>query len=329
MPLIHHSSYQAPILFKNPHMQSIYPILFRPNWRVRYYRERIETVDKDFLDLDWSFVGSKRLAILTHGLEGHSGHAYMLGMAKALNRRGITALAWNFRGCSGELNRREYFYHVGMSSDLAHVVDHVKSNFDEIYLIGFSLGGNMTIKYLGEHASKLSPRIKCAVNFSAPIDLQACSHKVSAQQNWVYFRKFMWTIQQKIAAKSKYFQMPASLEQLKKVSSFKELDELFTAPLFGFISADELWQVASSVPYISEIRIPTLLVTAADDPLLTLECYPTELAHKSEYFYFESPKNGGHVGFVSFNRQGEYWSEKRALQFIDQQRVLGTKSVLT
>ncbi len=317
MPLVQSSSYVSPILFKNPHVQTIYPALFRQTWGVRYYRERITTPDDDFLDLDWSFVSSKRLAILTHGLEGHSGHSYMLGMVKALNRQGISALAWNLRGCSGELNRKEYFYHMGISDDLETVINHVKDNFDEIYLIGFSLGGNLTLKYLGQRAEQVSSRVKSAVTFSAPIDLKACSNKVTAHQNWVYFRKFMWTIEQKISAKSMVFNLPASMAQIKKIASFKELDDLLTAPLFGFENAEELWADSSSIGYLEKIRVPTLLITAADDPLLAPECYPTQLAQKSTNFYFERPDHGGHIGFISFNHNGQYWSETRALEFID------------
>ncbi|MEI6791362.1 MAG: alpha/beta fold hydrolase, partial [Myxococcaceae bacterium] len=247
MPLIERSSYEPPVFFSNPHLQTIYPALCRQNWEVRYRRERIATPDEDFLDLDWSFVGSKRLAILSHGLEGHSGHSYMSGMTKALNKRGISALAWNLRGCSGELNRRPYFYHMGLSADLETVINHVKDNFDEIYLIGFSLGGNLTLKYLGQHGSKVPGNIKAAVTFSAPIDLKSCTSHVSAHQNWVYFRKFMWTIERKISAKAKHFKLPVSLTQLKKVASFKDLDDWFTAPLFGFESAEQLWADSSSI----------------------------------------------------------------------------------
>lgn len=316
MPLIESSSYVPPVLFTNPHLQTIYPALFRQTWGVSYKRERIETPDDDFLDLDWSFVSSKRLAILSHGLEGHSGHSYMLGMVKALNQRGISALSWNLRGCSGELNRKEHFYHMGLSDDLETVVNHVKSNFDEIYLIGFSLGGNLTLKYLGQCVEHVPSNIRSAVAFSAPVVLKACASQVTAHQNWVYFRKFMWTIEQKINAKSTYLSVPSSIAKIGKIKSFRELDDIFTAPLFGFENAEELWADSSSVKYLDKIRVPTLLITAADDPLLTPECHPIKIAKHSDYFHFEMPKHGGHVGFVSFNRQNEYWSETRALEFI-------------
>lgn len=316
MPWIESSSYVPPILFKNPHLQTVYPALFRQIFGVHYKRERITTPDDDFLDLDGSFVSSKRLAILTHGLEGHSRHSYMLGMVKALNRQGISALSWNLRGCSGEPNRKKHFYHMGLSDDLETVIEHVKDKFDEIYLIGFSLGANLTLKYLGQCAEHVPSNIRSAITFSAPIDLKACAGQVTARQNRLYFRKFMRTIEQKISAKSIYLNLPTSVAQIKKIASFRELDDIFTAPLFGFENAEELWADASSLKYLDKIRVPTLLITAADDPLLGPGCHPIEIAKKSDCFYFEMPKYGGHVGFVSFNRQNEYWSETRALEFI-------------
>lgn len=317
MPVVETSSYQAPFCFKNPHLQTIYPALLRQTWGIKYHRERISTPDGDFLDLDWSRVESKRLAILSHGLEGHSRHSYILGMVKALNCRGISALAWNLRGCSGELNKKQHFYHMGLSEDLETVIEHVKDQYEEIYLIGFSLGGNLTLKYLGEKPDLVPSNIKSAVVFSAPVDLPSCASQVTAQKNWVYFKKFMWTIEQKISAKSLHIKLPVSLSQIRKIKSFKELDDLFTAPLFGFENAMELWDTSSSKNYLDTIQKPTLLISAADDPLLPPACHPESQARASQYFYFEKPDHGGHVGFVSFNLNGEYWSEQRAIQFLE------------
>lgn len=320
MPLVEKSTYVPPMLCKNYHFQSIYPFVFRQVWGVHYERERIITEDDDFLDLDKSFVNSRRLAILSHGLEGHSKHPYMLGMVKALNSRGISALSWNFRGCSGELNRRNYAYHAGLTDDLGSVIEHAEADFDEIYLIGFSLGGNLTLKYLGEHGSKINSKIKSALAFSAPIDLGAVASVLHSQKNAIYFRKFMWSIERKLHAKAKKFPLPTSVSVLKQVKSFKELDDWFTAPLFGYKDAEHLWRETSSLMHLSKIRIPTLLISAADDPILTPVCYPRETAEKSRYFYLEVPEYGGHVGFMSFGQKGEYWSETRAIQFIDAHR---------
>ncbi len=319
MPLIE-SSYHPPVYLQNPHFQTIYAFLCRQIWTVDYRRERLTTSDGDFLDLDWSRIDSRRLAILTHGLEGHSRHSYMLGMAKALNRHGISALAWNLRGCSGDLNLKEHFYHGGMSDDLQAVVDHVKSDFDEIYLIGFSLGGNMTLKYLGEHSAVLEPKIKCGIAFSAPIDLKSCVSQVNADKNWIYFKKFVYSIEQKLSAKSTRLSLSVPLEKIKQVRSFKDLDDWFTAPSFGFENAEELWGKTSSIIHLEKISIPTLLVSAKDDPILGPACYPYEIAKSSRDFYFEPTEYGGHVGFMALNLDDEYWSETRALNFIEEHR---------
>jgi predicted alpha/beta-fold hydrolase len=320
MPIVYPSTYVPPPFLTNYHFQSIYPFLFRQVWGVGYERERIATPDDDFLDLDWSKTGSRRLAILSHGLEGHSRHSYMMGMVKALNRQGISALSWNFRGCSGELNRKHYSYHAGLSGDLEAVIKHVQDDFDEIYLIGFSLGGNLVLKYLGECGDKTHPKIKSAVAISAPIDLKAVASVLHSQKNAIYFRKFMWTIEQKLHAKAKKFPLPASISRLKQVKSFKDLDDWFTAPMFGYKDAEHLWRATSSLMYLDKIRLPTLLLSAADDPILTPICYPTDIAQKSPCFYLEVPEYGGHVGFMSLGIKGEYWSETRTIQFIDAHR---------
>jgi predicted alpha/beta-fold hydrolase len=241
----------------------------------------------------------------------------MLGMAKSLNRHGISALAWNLRGCSGDLNLKEHFYHGGMSDDLQAVIDHVKGDFDEIYLIGFSLGGNMILKYLGEHSEVLEPKIKCGIAFSAPIDLKSCVPQVNIDRNWIYFKKFMYSVEQKLNAKASRLSLSLPIEKIKQVRSFRDLDDWFTAPSFGFENAEELWGKTSSVIHLEKISIPTLLVSAKDDPILGPECYPYEIAQKSKNFYFEAPEYGGHVGFMALNLNDEYWSETRALEFIE------------
>ncbi|MEM7791757.1 MAG: alpha/beta fold hydrolase, partial [Verrucomicrobiota bacterium] len=173
MPIIENSSYRAPILFRNAHLQTIYPTLFRRVPLITNNRQRINTPDGDFLDLDWSDnLQGKRLAILTHGLEGHSRGAYTQGMARALQRCGWDVLAWNFRGCSGEPNRKFQSYHSGATEDLQNVLNHVfeTANYQQIALIGFSLGGNLMLKYLGDQGNGLDPRIQAAIALSVPCD---------------------------------------------------------------------------------------------------------------------------------------------------------------
>ena len=174
MPIVP-SSYRAPFGFGNGHIQTIYAH-FRQVRGVSYKRERIQTPDGDFLDLDWSAKGARRLAILSHGLEGSTERHYVLGMIRALNRRGWDALAWNYRGCSGEPNRLLRWYHSGDTGDLRAVIEHAAGhNYEEIAIIGFSLGGNVTLKYLGERAGSTHPLVKKGVAFSVPCDLTPSS----------------------------------------------------------------------------------------------------------------------------------------------------------
>ena len=320
MPLIPHSTYRAPVLFHNGHLQTLYPSLARRVPGVRYQRERIETPDDDFLDLDWSRIGSRRIAILSHGLEGHTGRPYMLGMARALNRQGWDVLAWNYRGCSGEINRHLRFYHNGSIDDLDTVVRHALSSgrYDAAVLIGFSLGGNLTLVYLGSRGGLLDSRVRKAVVFSVPCDLAAGARQLARPRNSLYMRQFLVSLHEKI--KKKMELMPGSItdDGYDRIRDFKEFDDRYTAPIHGFRDAEDYWTQCSSGRFIAEIRVPTLIVNALDDPFLADGCYPLPQAEQSGTVHLEMPRSGGHVGFVQFNRGGIYWSENRAVEFLGQ-----------
>jgi len=192
MPVISQSSYQAPFGFRSGHLQTIYPTLFRKVPVITTERERIETNDGDFIDLDWSRShNTDRLAILSHGLEGSSLGKYTQGMARALKAAGWNVLAWNFRGCSGEPNLRLQSYHSGATEDLHRVVQHAeKAGYETIALTGFSLGGNMTLKYLGERAENLSPHIQAGAALSVACDLASSAKRLEHWQNKIYMRRF-------------------------------------------------------------------------------------------------------------------------------------------
>lgn len=323
MPLIPSSTYRPPFLFKNGHVQSIFPVLFRKVTGVAYVRERIETPDRDFIDLDWSRIGSERVVVVSHGLEGHSMRSYMLGMIKALNRRGWDGVAFNFRGCSGEPNRLLRSYHSGSTEDLETVIRHVvgKNRYNVLGLIGFSIGGNLTLKYLGESETRPPSSIKCAAAISVPCDLEACSRQLSLKSNLIYMRRFLRMFHKKIRAKMRILPGKISDKDFKSIRSFLEFDELYTAPIHGFPSAKAYWSQCSCKQFLPKIKIPTLLISALNDPFLPDESYPREEAEKSRYFFLEIPDSGGHVGFVDFNTAGEYWHEARVASFLTQEVV--------
>lgn len=319
MPLIGKSTYRAPIFLGNGHVQTIFPQLLRRVRTVDYQRERIATPDGDFLDLDWSRIGARRLTILSHGLEGNSSRTYIQGMVRALNQEGWDALAWNFRGCSGEPNATLRFYHSGATEDLQTVIEHVLQQraYTAMALVGFSLGGNMILKYLGECAQRVPSIISGAVVFSVPCDLTAGSVQMARPENALYMKRFLHMLHEKIRAKM--ITLPGQIHDdgYERIKSFQQFDDRYTAPLHGFKSAADYWQRASSSPLIPFIRVPTLLVNAQNDPFLAGDCYPVREAEANPDFFLEMPASGGHVGFVTFNATGRYWSEARALAFLN------------
>lgn len=311
-------SYTPPLGIRNGHFQTVLPTIFRVIRGVRYQRERITTPDGDFLDLDWTRVDSPRLVVLCHGLEGCSSRAYIKGMARACNRRGWDVLAWNYRSCSGEINRTLRFYHMGATEDLECVLEHVRQSFsyEKISMVGFSMGGNLILKYLGERPFAEQKLIHRAVAFSVPCDLQASAEYLARPQNTIYMKRFIKMFRAKIEAKAKLFPGQISAEYAREMTTFREWDEYYTAPLHGFKNAEDYWEKCSSIGFIPQVKIPTLLVNARNDPFLPRECYPDELAKASENFVLEMPKSGGHVGFMAFNLRGEFWSEQRATEFL-------------
>ena len=319
MPLINKSTYHPPFFMRNAHIQTLYPPLFRKLDSSFYQRERITTNDHDFLDLDWSRTGSPNLAIISHGLEGSSRRSYVVGMARALNQNGWDVLAWNFRSCSGEINRQLCFYHSGSTDDLERVIQHAtgKNIYSRIALIGFSLGGNVTLVYLGEKGSQLASEIVKSVVFSVPCDLRASSLELARPGNIIYMKRFLALLHKKIQAKMRLFPGQINDHGYRLIKNFHDYDARYTAPLHGFKNAEDYWATCSSRQYIPAIKIPTLIVNALNDPFLAGGCYPWEEAIRNATVALETPESGGHTGFVDFNKTHLYWSEKRAVEFLN------------
>jgi len=318
MPLIE-STFTAPPLLANSHLQTILPNFFRKVKDIEYIRERVITYDSDFLDLDYVLNDSSSLAIISHGMEGSSNGQYVLGMARYFSQRGWDILAWNYRGCSGELNQLGRFYHSGETTDLDFVINHALStkSYKRVALIGFSLGGNITLKYLGEMGANAMPEIIGAVTFSTPCHLATGAKVLNLGKNKLYQTNFLMTLKVKLF--QKYRKGLAKNIDIKKAllcRSLEEYDNVVTAPLHGFKGALDYYEQSSSINYLADIKVPSLLVNAKDDPIISKESFPIELAKQSEHFYLETPPNGGHVGFSRVNLKRDLWSEKRAWQFI-------------
>lgn len=311
--------YHPPWWARNGHFQSIYPSLFRKVSADFYIRERIDTPDEDFLDLDWARNGNKRLLIISHGLEGHSRRPYVVGMAKAAINHHWDVLAWNFRSCSGETNRKLKTYHSGETQDLSLVINHaIRSGYKKICLIGFSIGGNKTLLYLGREAEQVPKEVIGAVTFSVPLDLSSTSEQLALAKNKIYMKNFLVSFKEKLKQKKKAFPNEISLKDFSNIKTFYDLDSRYTAPLNGFSSAEEYWHHSSSGRYLDQISRPTLLISALDDPFLTHQCYPQDATKGNPMFRLETPSYGGHVGFMSFNGSGVYWSEERAISFLNE-----------
>jgi len=315
VPLIEPSSYQAPWWLPGGHPQTIVPSLCRRVKPVTTLHERLELEDGDFLDLAWSGKSSRRLAILSHGLEGSCNGTYIQGMARALVDAGWDALAWNFRGCGTEPNRLLSFYHSGATHDLDAVIRHALENHpaESIDLVGFSLGGNLTLKYLGEERER-PEQLHRAVAFSVPCDLANSAAKLSEPENRIYMARFLRSLRAKLRVKDGIFPGELDLSGIDSVKTFVEFDDRFTAPLHGFKDADDYWTRSSCRQFLPDIRIPTLLVNALNDPFLGNRCYPREEAAGSAFFHFEAPAKGGHVGFPDATG---CWMERRAIDWLD------------
>jgi predicted alpha/beta-fold hydrolase len=281
-----------------------------------YTRERILTADDDFLDLDWIRTGSQKLLIISHGLEGNSYRPYVKGMAKAGLSYGFDILAWNYRGCSEEMNRQLRFYHSGATDDLGFVIQHaIRSGYHQIYLVGFSLGGNLTLKYLGEQ--KPPVEVKRAVAFSVPLNLYTSCLTISKRSNTLYAYRFLRSLKKKVMEKSRS-RTEIDVKGIERIDTLLDFDDRYTAPLHGFAGARDYYDRCSAIGFLPSIQTPTLLISAANDPFLSEECFPHAMLKDHAHVQFENPRRGGHVGFAQFNKNGLYWSDERAMDFFNE-----------
>lgn len=317
MPVLK-STYKPPFIFRNYHLSTIYASLFRKPPKVIQHRERLDLQDGDFLDLDWSFSTSGptgKLQVILHGLEGSSSRPYILGMASQFNKAGWDVAAINLRGCSGELNRLYRSYNAGASEDLREVIQHIlkKQKYDSLALTGFSLGGNLMLKYLGE-GKPLPSQLQAAVAISAPCDLYLSLKKLEESRNLIYSRRFVKKLKQQLLKRSDMFPDNITKEEIMSCTSLYAIDDLYTGKAHGFKNALDYYQKSSALNFIPNISVPTLLINAKNDGFLSANSSPIDMANKNPYFYLEIPAYGGHVGFLQ--KVKTTYTEERALEFI-------------
>ena len=307
--------YKSPFFLFNNHLETIYPSLLRKVNFTFQQTQRVVTPDDDWLEVSLSSQHSNKVVIISHGLEGNNERPYIRGMAKAFFENGYDVMAWNYRGCASEMNKQLRFYHSGETNDLDVVINYaIQLKYTSINLIGFSLGGNITLKYLGEDRNR-SELIKKAVAISVPMELRTGCEKLSTPANKIYHDRFLKSLKNKIIAKSKLMK-GLDITGIESITTLKDFDDRYTAPLHGFRDAYDYYNQCSSVRYVKDIQIPTLILTALNDPFLSKECYPFDQVKNHKTVVLETPERGGHVGFAQLNTAGLYWSEQRALDFI-------------
>ncbi|MGE0931579.1 YheT family hydrolase [Peijinzhouia sedimentorum] len=322
MPLIEHSAYKSPYLWPNGHIETLIPGIFRKTKGVMYERERIFTPDQDFLDLDWSKVGARKLIIVSHGLEGNSERAYVQAFVKFFNAEGWDALAWNCRSCSGEMNLTSKLYHHGASYDLDEVIKHaIATNvYDEILLVGVSMGGSLSLRWLGEQGENAHPSVIGATVFSVPCSLPDSVRAIEMRSNRIYEARFIKKLKKKVLQKAIKYPELVDVPLAIKAKNFRQLDKSYSINVYGFDNVDDFYEDISAYSYIAKIRRPTLIVNAVNDPMLIGDCFPVDIAKASAHVYLEMPQEGGHVGFKQKNSPYS-WAEVRAWEFY--QEVLG------
>jgi hypothetical protein len=301
----------------NAHLQTLWPTLFRPGLKAALRRERLELPDGDFLDLDWTAGDTGPVVVVLHGLEGSSRSPYAQGMLSALQERGWRAVLMHFRGCSGEPNRLVRWYHSGETSDLAFVIEWLRQREPEAPLaaVGYSLGGNVLLKWLGERGEQAP--LAAAVAVSVPFDLKKCAIRLEKSFSCLYQWKLLRSLQRNIRRKFSLLPCPVALADLHRVKTFREFDDLVTAPLHGFASADDYYARSSSRQYLEGIRIPTLILHALDDPFMTPDAVPGS-SELSPSVTLELSERGGHVGFVEGNWPWtpNHWLERRIPRYL-------------
>jgi uncharacterized protein len=315
-------TYHAPRWLTNPHLQTIYGSVFAAKPEVHYRRERWETPDGDFIDVDHvDGAAGHTWVVLFHGLEGSSDSAYARMLMHRVRERGWRGAVVNFRGCSGEPNRLPRAYHSGDSGEIDWVLRRFKSRAGDcnLYAAGVSLGGNALLKWLGEHGEEAAGIVHRAAAVSAPLDLMAAGEALGRGFSLIYAKHFLATMKSRAAAKHARFPNAFDLQRMQRSRTLREFDDVVTAPLHGYRDTDDYWTRASSKPVLGAITVPTLVLNARDDPFLPELALPSP-QEVSPAVTVEFPLRGGHVGFVSGPFPGHIgWLPQRLLHFFDHQ----------
>lgn len=314
------SDFSPHFLLRNRHLQTILANIIHPAFPT-VTNQRLELEDGDFIDLLWSETRAEQTLLILHGLEGSIHSAYAKRMLNYCNQQQIAAVFMHFRGCSGEINRRLRGYHSGETGDLQSVIAHLKANgIHDIALLGYSLGGNATLKYMGESAT--DPAVRCATAVSVPLRLDICADTMDSGFAKIYQRTLLKRLIKKMHLKrqfmnkqERHFPDPANME------NFRQFDDHFTAPIHQFENAEDYYQKCSARQFLGSIAKPTLILQSRDDPFMTVEVLPDE-NELSESVTLELSNQGGHVGFIGGVLWPDSWLEKRIHRFLSEQQFI-------
>ncbi len=305
---------------RNPHLQTLWPVFFRRRLRPALRRERLELPDGDFVDLDWTTNDRGPIVILLHGLEGGSRSHYARAMLAALPRHGLRAVLMHFRGCSGEANRLARAYHSGDTGDIDFLVRTLRAREPHTPLaaIGYSLGGNVLLKWLGEQGP--AAPLRCAAAISVPFLLQEATERMNRGLSRLYQWHLLRSLKAGVARKSRRHAPPAPAHEVERMTSFFEFDDRITGPLHGFSGARHYYTASSSRQYLKHIAIPTLIVHANDDPFMHPGVVPRP-ADLSSSVQLHLHQHGGHVGFVSgaLPWRPRYWLDEQLPEWLGPQ----------
>jgi uncharacterized protein len=256
---------------------------------------------------------------LVHGLEGANTSVYMLSTAEKAFSAGFNVVRLNLRTCGKTEHLTPTLYNSAMSGDLRAVVRELttKDGLTSIYLIGFSMGGNMCLMLAGEDSSRAPHQLKGVCAISPTIDLSSCADAIEWRKNWLYKQSFIRSMRKRVKRKHKFFPELYSIEGLKRVRTIRDFDEQYTVVYGGYSSVEEYYERASSLHVLSEIRTPTLMIQAQDDPFVPFHPFQHPSLAENPNIIFLAPEHGGHVGFVAADTAGEdrFWVENRAIEF--------------
>ena len=314
------SEYESIRALSNGHLQTILPFFFRTDLAHTPPSNRIveDTPDGDFLETYYyEKENADSCVIITHGLEGNATNPYMTSLATVFFEHGMSAVTWNMRCCGDEINKTEKFYHALDTSDLELLINKYAKHYQNIYLVGFSLGGAITTNYLTRKEVKTNQKVKKACLISTPFELNQTSKKLESISNRLFYQKvFTKTMKQKILAKHEVIPLPIDIDRIKKAKFLSEFDDHLVAPIYGFEDGFDYRRQASPLPHLENLETPLYVINSLDDPFLTKHSYPFDFAEQSKYFHLETPKTGGHVGFIRRSFEEYYWYDMRVLDFI-------------